>query len=599
MYNLSDFDFLRALGSSLINSLWQFGIFWIVFRFFLVPIKSISSSVKHGFLILFLSLATGWFVFDILTGYNFPKDALIYSSADAETRGAFLQLWNKAIAFFEHNLPLLSIIYLSIVMVLFANFSRYFFYARNVQTRDLHKPGIDLRLQVSRLAERLSITRKVDIWISGLIDTPMIIGFLKPTILLPIASINQLSVVQLEAILLHELAHIRRNDYLINIYISSLRILFFFNPFCRMLIDSVRQEREKSCDDWVLQFRFDPHQYASALFQLETARSGAFSLGIAAGGANKSFLLERIERILNVKSSRRQGRSNFAGYISALLIMGFVLAFAPAKFEVEKLEKAITIRVPQLSLPSFDNKYFAPTNTVAVRKEVENSDTQVLLTEPANDNTEAEISDVPDADEKDAFAVNYMEAVHVNNVSHTEDRAFSVPSPVAPDLPVVDDELPAPFVPNSSFSFQVVEDTSKPKVKEESYQEHAARESLVKTKKALSQVNWDKLQTELKKAGKLTKETLLQQLEVSLDALNWEKINKEVAESLNQQSIEKWRTSLKIEIEDANKYKQLQQQYQLLKTQLQEAQKNLKKDVEVEKIEVAKEIKRTKTIVHL
>ena len=65
---------------------------------------------------------------------------------------------------------------------------------------------------VQQLAEQLEIKRKVQVWVSRYIDTPMIIGFLKPTILIPLASINQLSVKQLEAILLHELAHIKRND---------------------------------------------------------------------------------------------------------------------------------------------------------------------------------------------------------------------------------------------------------------------------------------------------------------------------------------------------------------------------------------------------
>ncbi|MEO6931290.1 MAG: hypothetical protein ABI151_06650, partial [Chitinophagaceae bacterium] len=89
------------------------------------------------------------------------------------------------------------------------------------------------------------------------------------------------------------------------------------------------------------------------------------------------------------------------------------------------------------------------------------------------------------------------------------------------------------------------------------------------------------------------------QLELSLEALNWDEINKEASESINQQSIDKWRTSLKSDFEDARKFKLLQQEYQLLKSQLQEAQKTLKKRMEIEQIEVSKEIKKAKVIVHL
>src|SRR5260221_13198766 len=70
---------------------------------------------------------------------------------------------------------------------------------------------------------------------------------------------------QVEAILVHELAHIRRKDFLLNLGVTMLEGLFFFNPFTRWLIADLKKEREFCCDDLVLQFRYDPHTYVSAL----------------------------------------------------------------------------------------------------------------------------------------------------------------------------------------------------------------------------------------------------------------------------------------------------------------------------------------------
>ena len=115
----------------------------------------------------------------------------------------------------------------------------------------------------------MGIKKDVRMWFSDLVDTPLTIGFWKPVILLPVAAINHLSLQQAEAIILHELNHIKRNDYFINFLIACMDIILFFNPFVRVLTNIIKSERENSCDDMVLQFRYDAGHYASALLLLE------------------------------------------------------------------------------------------------------------------------------------------------------------------------------------------------------------------------------------------------------------------------------------------------------------------------------------------
>ena len=104
----------------------------------------------------------------------------------------------------------------------------------------------------------------------------------------------------MEAVLLHELAHVRRNDYLLNLFQSVLDILLFFNPFAYWISKNIRAERELCCDEMVLQLS-DPYQYAKALLTLE--ESGQNNHRLAMGANNKSTqLLNRIKNIMEMQN---------------------------------------------------------------------------------------------------------------------------------------------------------------------------------------------------------------------------------------------------------------------------------------------------------
>jgi hypothetical protein len=174
----------------------------------------------------------------------------------------------------------------------------------------------------------MGIRRPVQAWLSSLIDVPLTLGFLRPVILLPVAMANNLTLEQAETILLHELAHIRRNDYLVNLGVIVLELLFFFNPFYRLLIRELKREREHRCDDWVMQFRYDPQTYVSALLSLATYTIHAGdrrqqSLALAAtGGGSDRLLLQRVKRILRQRSSGDRPGSR------PLILLFFTLAIA-------------------------------------------------------------------------------------------------------------------------------------------------------------------------------------------------------------------------------------------------------------------------------
>ena len=126
---------------------------------------------------------------------------------------------------------------------------------------------------------------------------PTVVGWLRPAILLPIAALASLSPAQVEAILAHELAHIRRHDYAVNVLQTIAETLLFYHPSVWWLSRRIRAEREHCCDDIAVALCGDAVGYAQALAELETWRTVSATMAMAATGGT---LLDRVRRILQV-----------------------------------------------------------------------------------------------------------------------------------------------------------------------------------------------------------------------------------------------------------------------------------------------------------
>ncbi len=149
------------------------------------------------------------------------------------------------------------------------------------------------------LCERLGITGQVSLYISHHIQGPLAIGIVRSLVILPASALMALSPEQLEAVLAHELAHVRRADYLWNLIQTMVETLLFFHPAVWWLGRRLRQQRELCCDDVAVQSCADPLVYATALLRLEERRSQRLSLAMALDGHRPwSGLSLRIARIL-------------------------------------------------------------------------------------------------------------------------------------------------------------------------------------------------------------------------------------------------------------------------------------------------------------
>src|SRR5687767_6538095 len=178
----------------------------------------------------------------------------------------------------------------------------------------------------ARIARNLHIRRTVTYLQSTLVDVPTVIGWLKPVVLVPASALSALTPQQLEAIIAHELAHIRRHDYLVNLLQTLVETLLFYHPAVWWLSRRIRIERENCCDDLAVSLCGDPVAYANALADLEALRSGPAPDHHIAMAATGGSLLQRVRRLLGAPSSHTgRGPAWLAGSVALLLIGGIAL----------------------------------------------------------------------------------------------------------------------------------------------------------------------------------------------------------------------------------------------------------------------------------
>ena len=169
-----------------------------------------------------------------------------------------------------------------------------------------------------RLMNRLAISQPVRLLESVLIDVPAVVGWLRPVILIPVSAVTGLTPHQLELLLAHELAHVRRHDYLVNLLQSVVEILFFYHPAMWWVSRRIRQERENCCDDLAAALSGDPQAYAHTLLALEQLRARDLGLAAAATGGD---LFQRVRRLLKPEVESKLGSRWPAGALTIVLIL--------------------------------------------------------------------------------------------------------------------------------------------------------------------------------------------------------------------------------------------------------------------------------------
>ena len=225
-------------------------------------------------------------------------------------------------------LPMVVAIWLTGACLLLVRMGGGLWRVHRLHEAGLAAPASRWQEVAARLASRLGLVDAVRVVTSRLVGTPTVVGWVRPIILLPVAALANLTPAQVEAILAHELAHIRRHDYLVNLLQSLGEIVLFYHPAVWWVSGRIRAEREHCCDDVALVVSGDRVAYASALAALEEwrGREVAPALGAAAGP-----LGGRVQRILERPSDPqpRFGKRVAAWIVALMLCAGTGAAMWP------------------------------------------------------------------------------------------------------------------------------------------------------------------------------------------------------------------------------------------------------------------------------
>jgi GWxTD domain-containing protein len=205
--------------------------------------------------------------------------------------------------------------------------------------------------RIRQLADRIQLSRPVVLLESCLTEVPAVVGLLRPVVLAPVGLLTGFPPEQLEYILIHELAHIRRYDYLVNLLQSLAEDLLFYHPAVWWVSGLVRAERENCCDDVVVAARGDARGLAAALAALEHYRWNAREAALAANGGH---LMNRIRRLLEGREGPRATAAPvcFAGLLVASLALSMTAASTPAVRELPAPAPVPAMAIPQVAIPT-------------------------------------------------------------------------------------------------------------------------------------------------------------------------------------------------------------------------------------------------------
>jgi beta-lactamase regulating signal transducer with metallopeptidase domain len=426
-------DLVTALGWAILHSLWQALLVFICLRIVLRLWPDATASTKYNLSFLSLAGIFGWFVATLYQQLEAVKELQLATGSPVSGElNAPLMLHAPAVYQRQEELyalfpnlqmvfPVLVALYIAGVAVMCIKLAADLAQLQQIRKKQVLPADSAWEHYLDRLKLQLQIPRKVKLLISQYVQVPVMIGFLKPVILVPAAMFNNLSAEQLEAILLHELAHIKRNDYILNIFQSIVETALFFNPFVWWISKYIRLEREHCCDDMVLAHTTQPLHYAKALVALEEYRFTTNPMVMAAAD-NKQHLFYRIKRIMEMKTTHL----NYSQKFMAMLIIAVgltAIAWITPSAKQDKDQTAATadalpvatakaLQLNQLLTDTVPPKVNSANSQNSSNKPAKANPDNVSNTENATDTDEAIEQDRKKAHEKMREVNEQMKAVH-------------------------------------------------------------------------------------------------------------------------------------------------------------------------------------------
>jgi len=325
---------MQALAWTLVHFLWQGALLALAAAAVMHwPTASARSRYIAGVVTLALMMATPVGTFVLLqsaasagtlsaSSENLAEDA---PAARADVVFDLASSPAPSSAASDRVLPAVVLLWLSGVLLLSARLVGGWAVARRLATTTRQPVSAEIQALAARVAERLGLRQFVRFAESPTVAVPIVIGWLKPVVLVPSAAVAGLPPAHLEALLAHELAHVRRHDYLINLLQSAIETLLFYHPAVWWVSGRVRQEREHCCDDAAVAV-CDRFVYVNALTNLATMTAHT-PLALA---ATDGSLLRRVRRLLASTPDERPS----GGWLSMAVVVVVLAGLTPVMMAI-------------------------------------------------------------------------------------------------------------------------------------------------------------------------------------------------------------------------------------------------------------------------
>ena len=343
---------IYSLGWTIIHSLWEGALIALLLFAFITLVKS-SPAVKAkvsvialGIMIIsfFVTFSVELSSFDnanMITGNTINSNS---SSAVNENnkvinipdKGSFsaFQIINRAENFLTENIPALSLIWFAGFMIFTTRLFGGLYLTKKLKYSGTSIASAKWQNKVNSFKCKLKISKPVRILESITVNIPVVIGFIRPVILMPVGMLTGLPGQQVEAIIIHELAHIYRNDYLVNIIQSISEIILFYHPAAWWLSHVIRRERENSCDDIAVSVSGNRLIYAQALTNLEEIKTKNRQFALAL--KNNKTLLERVKRLFGPGKEEIRRSEKFFAVVVVFTILLATTVFAAVSLKHSK-----------------------------------------------------------------------------------------------------------------------------------------------------------------------------------------------------------------------------------------------------------------------
>jgi beta-lactamase regulating signal transducer with metallopeptidase domain len=328
----------EIIGLTILHSLWQITLLWIVLIAVLRLWPKASSTVRYILAISTLMLSVlataATTVFEWQSHATGEEVSALSNGTAHSIHTTYITVKETVLSnildALNASVPIVAWLWCAGLVVMATRFAGSFFYLRTLRAQKNITALPAWEHELKRLAIALRLKCDVAIATSSRISSPLTLGSFSPVILLPAGLLSGLSTAQIEAILVHELYHIKRRDYIINIFQALIEVLLFYHPAIWHINKIIREERENCCDDKTLAFCGDAITYARALTQIQEVNTlPKPTLAMSALGSNEGNFSHRIKRLFNIYPNPSQARSKGIFAIGFLMVyLGIVLAGA-------------------------------------------------------------------------------------------------------------------------------------------------------------------------------------------------------------------------------------------------------------------------------